>query len=93
MNQAKQGWQIGWMPEALEDMEDLSPEVAQRVRERLEWMRENFEAIVHEPLRGEWRGFFRLRVGDWRVIYTVNWQKRLIIVHAVGHRDSVYKRR
>ncbi|MEZ8220249.1 mRNA interferase RelE/StbE [Candidatus Fervidibacteria bacterium JGI MDM2 JNZ-1-D12] len=93
MNRSKQGWQIGWMPEAIDDMEDLSDEVAQRVREKLEWMQKNFDVVVPEPLHGEWKGFFRLRVGDWRVIYTVDRQKRLIIVHAVGHRSSIYKRR
>ena len=93
MKRAQREWQVGWMPSALEDMERLDSKVAQRVRERLEWLASNFDAITPEPLHGEWRGYFRLRVGDWRAIYTVDRQTRLIIVHAVGHRDAIYKRR
>jgi len=81
------------MPQALEDMEALDLRVARRVREKLEWLAENFDNIAPEPLHGEWRGFFRLRVGDWRAIYTVDKEQRLIIVHAVGHRSSIYKQR
>ena len=41
------------------------------------------------PLHGEWKGCYRLRVGDYRVIY------RLIDdgfeVIAVGHRSEIYR--
>jgi mRNA interferase RelE/StbE len=59
----------------------------------MDWLASDFDKIVPEPLHGEWQGYFRLRVGDRRVIYTVDWQNRLIVVHAVGHRSSIYKRR
>ena len=93
MKKDERAWQIGWMDESLDDMEELDAKVARRVRERLEWLASNFDNVVPEPLHGEWHGYFRLRVGDWRVIYTVDWRNRLIIVHAVGHRSSIYKRR
>jgi len=54
---------------------------------------ENFDRVAHEALTGEFRGLFKLRIGDYRVIYSVNNAGRLLIVHLVGHRRSVYESR
>jgi mRNA interferase RelE/StbE len=34
---------------------------------------------------------YRLRVGDWRVIYTLRHQELTVIVIRVGHRSEVYE--
>ena len=34
---------------------------------------------------------YRLRVGDYRVLYTVEDQARQVMVYAVGHRRDVYR--
>jgi mRNA interferase RelE/StbE len=33
---------------------------------------------------------YRLRVGDYRVLYTIDDQSRVVTVYAVGHRREVY---
>jgi len=33
---------------------------------KLEWLRENFSLITPEPLKGEFKGLFKLRIGDYR---------------------------
>nr|WP_232023874.1 type II toxin-antitoxin system RelE/ParE family toxin [Microcystis viridis] len=40
------------------------------------------------PLTREWSGFYKLRVGDYRVIYEFDRESRIIII--VGHRSEVY---
>ena len=42
-----------------------------------------------KPLRGEWRGHYRIRMGDWRVIFKVV-TPDLIIVR-IAHRSTVYE--
>ena len=34
---------------------------------------------------------FRLRVGDWRIVYEVNDARRLVEVQIVAHRREVYR--
>ncbi len=34
---------------------------------------------------------FRLRVGDYRVLYTVDDSARVVVVYAIGHRRDVYR--
>lgn len=36
-------------------------------------------------------GQWRIRVGDWRVIYTINDGELLVLVVEIGHRSKVYK--
>ena len=43
-----------------------------------------------EPLRGEFEGLFKLRVGEYRVVYTVSRQD--VIVLRIRHRGKAYDR-
>jgi mRNA interferase RelE/StbE len=36
-------------------------------------------------------GFFKLRVGDYRVIYRVIKSENLIVIHRIGLRREVYR--
>lgn len=33
---------------------------------------------------------YRVRVGDWRILYSVDDDKRLVIVHRIAPRESAY---
>lgn len=41
------------------------------------------------PLRG--RPGYRVRVGDYRILYTVDDDMRLVVVAVIGHRRDVYR--
>jgi mRNA interferase RelE/StbE len=44
-----------------------------------------------KPLRGEKRGLWRYRVGDYRLICDIQDEKITILVLVVGHRKDVYR--
>ena len=46
--------------------------------------------IEGEPLMGEFAGLYRLRVGDYRVIYARTEKGYLVL--RIGHRREVYRR-
>ena len=66
---------------------------AQRIVDRIRWLAEHFEQITPELLKGNLAGFFKLREGDYRIIYEALRKERLIVVHHIGHRSEIYKRR
>jgi mRNA interferase RelE/StbE len=84
-------WEVRLMPNATKSLERLSPQVMDRILLKLYWLAEHFDEVQPEPLHGEWEGYFKLRVGDWRAVYTIDRQRRLIVVHAVGHRRQIYR--
>ncbi|WP_423213202.1 type II toxin-antitoxin system RelE family toxin [Planktothrix agardhii] len=44
-----------------------------------------------KPLKGELAGYYRYRVGDYRVVYSINEEKKQIIVIVIAHRRQVYE--
>ena len=47
------------------------------------------DPAMGEPLKGEFRGLYRYRIGDYRVIYAKT--KGGILVLRIGHRKDVYR--
>lgn len=45
-----------------------------------------------KQLKGRHRGKFRLRVGDYRVIYTVDNGRLVVCIIDAGNRGDIYKR-
>lgn len=43
-------------------------------------------------LRGEPRGLWRVRVGDYRIVYTIDDGALVVLVLRIGHRRDVYER-
>ncbi|MBI2626435.1 MAG: type II toxin-antitoxin system RelE/ParE family toxin [Candidatus Nealsonbacteria bacterium] len=86
-------WSLVFTLEARDDFKKLSESLQKRISDRLNWLQNSFDGIIPSALTGEWRGFFKLRVGDWRVIYKVEWGKSLIIVYIIDRRDKIYKKR
>jgi mRNA interferase RelE/StbE len=71
----------------------LDKPVAQQLLRKLHWLAENFEETVHLPLKGNLKGIYKLRVGDYRLLYTIEEGKDQIVVHFAAHRREVYKGR
>jgi mRNA interferase RelE/StbE len=75
---------------AVKQLEKLPPEVYPRIRESL-------VALANEPrpagclkLRG--REGWRLRVGDYRIIYEIDDETRRVVILDIGHRREIYRR-
>lgn len=73
-------------PSAQREIERLSPDVARRIVRKLEALRRNLAGDV-KRLAGHSIGY-RLRVGDWRVLFDV--QGRSILIRGVRHRSQAY---
>lgn len=85
-------WLVEFSTGAARDLERVDRRVRGRIIAKIEWLAAHFDAVVPLPLGGEFADFYKVRVGDWRVLYAVEWQRQCIIVHYVGRRDEVYKR-
>jgi mRNA interferase RelE/StbE len=45
-----------------------------------------------KPLSGDLQGSYRLRVGDIRIVYSVDDVAKIVFVEVIGFRGDVYKR-
>ena len=81
---------VEFRPGAAEDLDRLSSEIRDRVLDRIRWLATHTDQLTPEALRGkEWRGVFKLRVGDYRILYTANRRTRLLTIHLIGHRREI----
>ena len=77
-------------PSARKELEHLSNQIIGRITRRLEALTSNPRPPDCKKLKGgdkEWR----VRVGDYRVVYTIDDQKLLVSVTRIRHRGEVYE--
>ena len=78
---------------ATRELERLDKPTAGRIAERINWLAANLSEIRSEPYKGDLAGLYKFRIGDYRVIYEIVHDERTIVIHQVGHRSEVYRRR
>ena len=79
------------LPTAFEDLSRIDKPIAKRVTDKITWLSENLDNITPLPLKGNLSGFYKLKIGDWRALYEIDYDERVITVHKVGHRKEIYK--
>ncbi len=65
--------------------------LAQRIRDKLEHLAQDPYAANPNVTKLQDRSGYRLRVGDWRVIYEIQGQELVILVLKVAPRGEVYR--
>jgi len=78
--------------EAQRFYERADPPLVRRLHRCFEQLRKNpYEHPNTKRLRGPLAGYFRYRVGDWRVIYGVDEEKRIVTILLIVHRSRAYR--
>jgi mRNA interferase RelE/StbE len=76
-------------PSAAKALRKLDPPNAQRLRAAIDLLAENPRPPAAIPLKGSL--FWRVRVGDYRIIYDIRDGELVVLVLDVGHRREVYR--
>lgn len=81
-------YQVIWAESAARELGKLEPSVARQIYSKVGELADNPYRNVRK-LRGD-KGF-RLRVGDYRVIFDVDGERLRVLVLKVGHRSRIYR--
>ena len=76
-------------PAALRALRKVDPKVRPRIEGAIALLAEDPRPPASRPLTG--RAGYRVRVGDYRIIYTIQDDVLLIVVVNLGHRRDVYR--
>jgi len=74
-------------PKAADFLRKIDSKLRRRIKGRLKEL-EDDPMNKGERLYGS--PFYRLRIGDYRAIYTIDREKLMVIVLFIGHRREVY---
>lgn len=80
---------IEWDTRALKELRKIPKESAIRILNAVKSLAEN--PLLGQPLKGAFQGFRKLRVGEFRVIYSFFKGIAVIQVLRVAHRRDVYR--
>ncbi len=83
-------YRIQVTPAAARQLRKLDPQVARRVQGAIELLAVDPRPPASRALRG--RPGYRVRVGDYRLLYTVQDDVLLVVLIRLGHRRDVYER-
>jgi mRNA interferase RelE/StbE len=76
-------------PSARKELESLPDTVLARVIRKIESLAGDPRPARCKKLKG-YKDVWRVRIGDWRVVYIVNDGTRVVSVTRVAHRSKVY---
>ena len=86
-------WRVEWEDEAIKELKKLD---ARAQRNIVRYLRkkiatEDDPRRFGNPLRKDLKGLWKYRIGDYRIICSIEEKSVVVLVVRVGHRRSVYK--
>ena len=86
-------YHIEMAPRTEDQLKKIPKPIRELIFDRIEKLQ--FDPKPHgvEPLQGVDKGFFRIRQGDYRIVYCIQEQRLLILVVRIVHRKEVYKKK
>lgn len=82
---------LSFQPAAARSIRKFPRDIASRIKTATEALRENPRPPGVKSLAGE-RGLWRIRVGDYRIVYEIQDNQLLVLVIRVAHRREVYRK-
>lgn len=83
-------YEIAWKRSAEQELRNLDGQFIPRILEAIEALADNPFPSQHRKLHGV-ESSYRIRVGDFRVVYQVDLEKKAVVIYHVRHRKDAYR--
>ena len=84
-------WDIFFTKKAQKQINALDKTIQSKFKKVIAEKLKTNPALYLEPLLGDMAGYYKFRIGDYRLICEKEEQKLIIIVIEIGHRKEIYK--
>ncbi len=84
-------YKILWKRSAEKDLKSIDRQFIPHILEVIEHLADEPFKLKYRKLMGT-ESCYRIRIGDYRVIYQIDAEKKLIVIYHVRHRKDVYRR-
>ena len=81
--------QLKWSKIALESLEKLPTDIAERILNKLDQIKENPKHFIERLVE---LNFNKIRVGDYRILVDYLEKENIIAIRDLGHRKNIYKK-
>ena len=83
-------YQLKLAPAAVRQLNKLAKLIQQKIFRRCELLELNPRPMDCKKLSGS-DSFYRIRMGDYRIIYTIQDKELLILIVKIAHRKHIYR--
>jgi mRNA interferase RelE/StbE len=83
-------YQIRYQPKALKEFLSLDNGLKKRIAEAMEILTHNSHPSGCKKMSG-YKNRWRIRVGDYRIVYEIHDGELIILVVRIAHRQEVYR--
>jgi len=86
-------WKIEVKPTAEKSYLKLDKKTRKRIKKALKGLKQEEYPLFHhnvKALTGKLQGDYRLRVGEWRLLFTPDKDKKIIYIYAILPRGDAY---
>ena len=84
-------YNVKWHEKAVEDLRGVDRKAAKGIVERVKnYLSQNARSLG-KPLKGIFKGLYRYRFGDHRVIYATDHKEKTVLILRVGRRKEIYR--
>jgi mRNA interferase RelE/StbE len=77
-------------PAAARQLEKLDPPIRRRIGTAIDGLVENARPQGAKKIQGS-EDLWRIRIGDYRVIYQIHDRQLLVVIVTIGHRSDIYR--
>jgi len=83
-------YKVEWKEAAEDNLDELPSELALKIHDRIENHLVQAPKQLGKALVGQYKGLYRYRYGDYRILYEIDADNRLIIINRIGNRKEIY---
>jgi mRNA interferase RelE/StbE len=76
---------------AAKELQAIPAKMADKIIDAIYSLENNPRPSGHKKLKGQKAPVYRIRIGDYRVVYLIDDVIRIVDVHKVGHRRDIYE--
>ena len=84
-------YEIQWKHSAEKDLRGIDRQFISRILEAVDSLSNDPFPSQHRKLQGS-ESSYRIRIGDYRVIYQVDIENKIIVIYHVRHRKDIYRK-
>jgi addiction module RelE/StbE family toxin len=84
-------WSVTYVKSAIDEIIELDGSAKKLIKKAIEEKLMVDPLKFGKPLRRSLSGLFKLRVGNYRIIYQVKENEVIVVIVKIGHRREVYE--
>lgn len=84
-------YQITITQSALKELKQLQKPVVQKIEKLISGLAINPRPVGVKKLKGNNENIYRVRSGDFRVVYAIEDAVRIVEIRKIGHRKDIYR--